>query len=280
MTTNTIYTAVSLTLSLNMDDFIVRALLAGSAVVMLAGLLGSILVWRRLAYLGDTLSHSSLLGVALGLLTGFSINIWMMMVCAIVALLLLYVQYNPRLSSDTLLTIIGQSALAIGTVALTFLPGVRVDLMAYLFGDILAVSHSDVLSAWGLTFAIFAIMYKLWRPLIALAVHEPLAQVEGVNVKAVSAAYMLLVAFTVAIAMKVVGVLLLTALLIIPAATARRFARTPEMMVGLAIVFGLIALAGGMFLSLQFDTPTGPSIVMLASLLFLVTQFVPSRATA
>jgi zinc transport system permease protein len=178
------------------------------------------------------------------------------------------------------LTIIGQSALAIGTVALTFLPGVRVDLMAYLFGDILAVSHSDVLTAWGLTFAIFALMYKLWRPLIALAVHEPLAQVEGINVKAVSAAYMLLVAFTVAIAMKVVGVLLLTALLIIPAATARRFARTPEGMVVLAIICGLIALIGGMFLSLQFDTPTGPSIVMLASLLFLVAQFVPSRTTA
>ena len=263
-----------------MDDFIVRALLAGSAVVLLAGLLGSILLWRRLAYLGDTLSHSSLLGVALGLLTGLPINVWMMVVCAIVALLLLYVQYNPRLSSDTLLTIIGQSALAIGTVALTFLPGVRVDLMAYLFGDILAVSHSDVLTAWGLTFAIFALMYKLWRPLIALAVHEPLAQVEGINVKAVSAAYMLLVAFTVAIAMKVVGVLLLTALLIIPAATARRFARTPEGMVVLAIICGLIALIGGMFLSLQFDTPTGPSIVMLASLLFLVAQFVPSRTTA
>jgi zinc transport system permease protein len=280
MIINTIYTAVLFTQSISMDDFIVRALLAGSAVVLLAGLLGSILLWRRLAYLGDTLSHSSLLGVSLGLLTGLPINVWMMVVCAIVALLLLYVQYNPRLSSDTLLTIIGQSALAIGTVALTFLPGVRVDLMAYLFGDILAVSHSDVLTAWGLTFAIFALMYKLWRPLIALAVHEPLAQVEGINVKAVSAAYMLLVAFTVAIAMKVVGVLLLTALLIIPAATARRFARTPEGMVVLAIICGLIALIGGMFLSLQFDTPTGPSIVMLASLLFLVAQFVPSRTTA
>jgi zinc transport system permease protein len=263
-----------------MDDFIVRALLAGSAVVLLAGLLGSILLWRRMAYLGDTLSHSSLLGVALGLLTGFSINVWMIAVCAVVALLLLYVQYNPRLSSDTLLTIIGQSTLAIGTVALTFLPGVRVDLMAYLFGDILAVSHSDVIIAWSLTIGIFILMHWLWRPLIALAVYEPLAQVEGINSKSISAVYMLLVALTVAIAMKVVGVLLLTALLIIPAATARRFASTPEIMAGLAMLCGLMALSGGMFLSLHFDTPTGPSIVMLASFLFLVTQFVPSRTAA
>lgn len=261
-----------------MDEFILRALFAGSAVVILAGLLGSILLWRRMAYLGDTLSHSSLLGVALGLLTGMSINAWMMVVCAIVALLLLYLQYNPRLSSDTLLTIIGQSALAIGTVALTFLPGVRVDLMAYLFGDILAVSRGDVLTAWILTLVILLMMRWLWRPLIALAVHEPLAQVEGVNLKLVSSAYMLLIAFTVAIAMKVVGVLLLTALLIIPAATARRFAKTPEGMVALAIVNGLIALGGGMLLSLQFDTPTGPSIVMLAASLFVLTQFVPSRS--
>lgn len=262
-----------------MDDFIWRALLAGLAVVLMSGLLGVFLLWRRMAYFGDTLSHSALLGVALGLMTGMSLNLWVMLVCIVVALLMLYVQHNPALGSDTLLSIIGHSALALGTVALTFLPNVRVDLMAYLFGDILAVTQLDIALTWGLAVLVVASMVWIWRPLLSLSVHAELAQVEGVRVWRVSAAYMLLIALMVAVAMKVVGVLLLTALLIIPAATARRFARTPEQMAVLAVVVGMLALLAGMGISLQLDTPTGPSIVVAASVLFLLVQFTPQHST-
>ncbi|EIJ35789.1 iron chelate uptake ABC transporter family permease subunit [Thiothrix nivea] len=260
-----------------MDDFILRALLAGMAVVLMGGVLGVFLLWRRMAYFGDTLSHSALLGVALGFLTGMSLNLWVMLVCVVVALLMLYVQRNPALGTDTLLGIIGHGALALGTVALAFLPDVRVDLMAYLFGDILAVTRLDVALTWGLAVLVLAVLGWLWRPLLSLSVHAELAQVEGVNVGWVSTAYMLLVALMVAVAMKVVGVLLLTALLIIPAATARRFAHTPEQMAVLAVVAGLLALLAGMGVSLQLDTPTGPSIVVSASLLFILVQALPQR---
>lgn len=262
-----------------MDDFIGRALLAGLAVVLMSGVLGVFLLWRRMAYFGDTLSHSALLGVAIGLMTGTSMNLWIMLVCALVALLMLYVQNNPALGSDTVLGIIGHSALALGTVALTFLPNVRVDLMAYLFGDILAVTAFDIALTWGLTVLVVGVMLWLWRPLLSLSVHAELAQVEGVKVWWVSATYMLLIALMVAVAMKVVGVLLLTALLIIPAATARRFARTPEQMVVFAVLLGVVALLLGMGLSLQMDTPTGPSIVVAASGLFLLSQVIPQRST-
>ncbi|MDD5393383.1 MAG: iron chelate uptake ABC transporter family permease subunit [Thiothrix sp.] len=258
-----------------MDDFVWRALLAGLAVVLMSGVLGVFLLWRRMAYFGDTLSHSALLGVALGLMTGMNTNLWVMLVCALVALLMLYVQHNPALGSDTLLGIIGHSALALGTVALTFLPNVRVDLMVYLFGDILAVTPLDIGLTWALAVVVVAVMVWLWRPLLALTVHAELAKVEGVRVWWVSAAYMLLIALMVTVAMKVVGVLLLTALLIIPAATARRFARTPEQMALLAVVVGALALLGGMGMSLQLDTPTGPSIVVMASTLFIVTHLIP-----
>jgi zinc transport system permease protein len=260
-----------------MDDFILRALLAGLALVLMTGLLGVFLLWRRMAYFGDTLSHSALLGVALGFLTGMNLNLWVLLVCVVVALLMLLLQHNPRLGSDTLLGIIGHSALALGTVALTFLPGVRVDLMAYLFGDILAVSREDVWFAWGLALVVLGVMWWIWRPLLALTVHEALAQVEGVNVWFVSGAYMLAVALAVAVAMKIIGVLLLTALLIIPAATARQFARTPEQMALLAVVFGALALLGGMGASLYLDTPAGPSIVVTASLVFVLVQWLPVR---
>ncbi len=192
---------------------------------------------------------------------------------------MLYVQHNPALGSDTLLSIIGHSALALGTVALTFLPNVRVDLMAYLFGDILAVTRLDIALTWGLAVLVVGVMLLIWRQLLSLSVHAELAQVEGVKVWRVSAAYMLLIALMVAVAMKVVGVLLLTALLIIPAATARRFARTPEQMAVLAVVVGVVALLAGMGISLQLDTPTGPSIVVAASVLFILVQFTPQRST-
>lgn len=260
-----------------MDDFITRALLAGLAVVLMSGLLGVFLLWRRMAYFGDTLSHSALLGVALGLMTGMSLNLWVIVVCVVVALLMLYVQHNPALGSDTLLSIIGHSALALGTVALTFLPNVRIDLMAYLFGDILAVTHADVVLTGSLALVVIGVMTWIWRPLLSLSVHAELAQVEGVKVWQISAAYMVLIALMVAVAMKVVGVLLLTALLIIPAATARRLARTPEQMALFAVVVGVCALLAGMGLSLQWDTPTGPSIVVSASILFLLVQLMPQR---
>jgi zinc transport system permease protein len=262
-----------------MDDFVWRALLAGVAVVLMSGVLGVFLLWRRMAYFGDTLSHSALLGVALGLMTGMSLNVWIMLVCAVVALLMLYVQHNPALGSDTLLGIIGHSALATGTVALTFLPEVRVDLMAYLFGDILAVSMTDIVLTWVLAGVVVGVMAWIWRPLLSLSVHAELAQVEGVNTWRISAVYMLLVALMVAVAMKVVGVLLLTSLLIIPAATARRFASTPERMAVLAVLAGALAVLGGMSLSLQLDTPTGPSIVVAASGLFLLVQLVRPSGT-
>lgn len=262
-----------------MDDFLWRALLAGLAVVIMAGLLGVFLLWRRMAYFGDTLAHSALLGVALGFITGMNLHLWVVLVCVSVALLMLYVQHNPTLGSDTLLNILGHSALALGTVALTFLPNVRVDLLAYLFGDILAVSTADVLLTWGLTAVVALVMLWLWRPLLALSVHAELARVEGIPHGWVSAAYMLMIALMVAVAMKIVGVLLLTALLIIPAATARRWARTPEQMAGFAVLFGALSLGLGVFASWQWDTPTGPSIVLAASGLFLLAQLFKPTST-
>jgi zinc transport system permease protein len=150
--------------------------------------------------------------------------------------------------------------------------------MAYLFGDILAVTRFDIALTWSMAVIVAVIMVWIWRPLLSLSVHAELAQVEGVKVWRISAIYMLLVALMVAVAMKVVGVLLLTALLIIPAATARRFAKTPEQMAVFAVVVGGLALLAGMGLSLQLDTPTGPSIVVAASALFLLVQLVPQRS--
>jgi zinc transport system permease protein len=251
-----------------MDDFIWRALLAGLGVALAAGPLGSFIVWRRMAYFGDTLAHSALLGVALGFLLGIEANIGVVAVCAGLAVLLVALQQQRHLATDTLLGIMSHGALSLGLVAVSFLETLRVDLMAYLFGDILAVSSRDIAWIWGGGILALALLAVLWRPLLAMTVHEELARVEGVNVTATRLGFMLLVALVIAAAMKIVGVLLITSLLILPAAAARPLARSPEAMAIIAAGAGMAAVAGGLAASLAWDTPTGASIVLASCLLF------------
>jgi zinc transport system permease protein len=254
-----------------MDDFVVRALVAGAGVALVAGPLGCFVVWRRMAYFGATLAHSALLGVALGLLLGFSVNAGIVVVCLALALALVALEHDRRFASDTLLGILAHGALALGLVAVAFLGTVRIDLMSYLFGDILAVTPADVAWIWGGGAACLVALAFIWRPLLSITVQEDLARVEGVPVARVRLVFMLVIALVIALAMKVVGVLLIVSLQIIPAAAARRFARTPEQMAAIAALVGALAVAGGLGASLRLDTPAGPSIVVAATALFFLS---------
>ncbi|MCB1769555.1 MAG: metal ABC transporter permease, partial [Candidatus Competibacteraceae bacterium] len=221
-----------------MDDFLIRALLGGLGVALAAGPLGAFIVWRRMAYFGDTLAHSGLLGVMLGIVLNVNPEVGVVATCLTVALALVLLQRQRWLAADTLLGILAHTSLSLGLVTLAFLETVRVDLVGYLFGDILAISPNDLYWIWGGVLLALAALVWLWRPLLAATVHEELAQVEGVPVFAVRLAFMLLIAIVIATAMKVVGILLITSLLIIPAAAARRFARSPEGMALLASGLG------------------------------------------
>ncbi|MGB0626145.1 MAG: metal ABC transporter permease [Alphaproteobacteria bacterium] len=253
-----------------LDDFFVRAIVAGVGVALVAGPLGCFIVWRRLAYFGDTLSHSALLGVALALILQVNITAAVFAVSALVALLLLGLQRRASLSSDSLLGLLAHSSLALGLVALAFLPSVRVDLMGFLFGDILAVSIPDLAVIYLGGAAVALVLAFVWRPLFAATVNYELAEAEGMRPDRANVIFMLLMATVIAISMKIVGVLLITALLIIPAATARRMARGPEAMALIAAVLGVVSVVAGLFGSLEWDTPSGPSIVVAALILFLL----------
>ena len=256
------------------DDFFSRAIIGGIGVAMVAGPLGCFVIWRRLAYFGDTLSHSALLGIALALLLEMNITISVFAVSVAVSLMLLSLQKRAKLSSDALLGLLAHSVLAIGLVVLAFMTWVRVDLMGFLFGDILSITIFDLALIYGGGAIVVALLIKIWRPLFAATVSHELAMAEGIKTDVVNLIFMVLMAGVIAVAMKIVGVLLITALLIVPAATARRFSNSPEHMAMIAIAVGVASVWLGLRGSLEFDTPAGPSIVV-AALLCFVTSLIP-----
>ncbi|MFI4954651.1 MAG: metal ABC transporter permease [Gammaproteobacteria bacterium] len=258
-----------------MDNFLLYALLGGLGVVIIAGPLGSVVVWKRMAYFGDTLAHAALLGVSLGVLFSWSLQISIIGVCLVLALLLSRVQRQTSLASDTWLGILAHSTLALGLVVMTYLQGVRVDLLGYLFGDILALTINDLLWIYLGGAVVLGVLWRIWKPLIAWVVDEELAKVEGVPVEKIRTLLMVLMALVIAVAMKIVGILLITSLMIIPAATARHFARTPEMMAVLAAVTGAIAVFLGLAVSFWLDIPAGPAVVVSAAGLFAASMLIP-----
>ncbi|MBI4183460.1 MAG: metal ABC transporter permease [Proteobacteria bacterium] len=258
-----------------MDDFILRALVAGLGFASVAGPLGCFVVWRRMAYFGSALAHGAILGVALGFLFELSLYAGVLFVCVTLALALVALERQRGLTSDTLLGLLAHGALAFGLIAVSFLETVRVDLMAYLFGDILAVTIADIVWIYAGGALVLALLALLWRGLLAATVDADLARVEGVPVDRVRLLFLLMIAVVIAVSMKIVGVLLVVSLLIIPAATARRFSATPEQMAALASVAGALAVGLGLWASLRFDVPAGPAIVAAATGLFFLSLPVP-----
>ena len=261
-----------------LDDFFTRAVIGGIGVALVAGPLGCFIIWRRLAYFGDTLSHSALLGVALALLFEVNITFAVFGISVIVSLLLMLLQRRASLSSDALLGLLSHSALAVGLVVLAFMSWVRVDLMGFLFGDILAVTPFDLAIIWGGGVVVLAVLVRIWQPLFAATVNYELATAEGAQPDLANIVFMILMAAVIAVSMKVVGVLLITALLIIPAATARRVSASPEQMAVIAAIVGVGSVWLGLLGSLEWDTPAGPSIVVAALSCFVISVLpVPQR---
>lgn len=256
-----------------MIEFLLPAIFAGLGIAIIAGPLGSFVVWRRMAYFGDTLAHASLLGLALGVLLDINIYLALLVCCLAIALILVTLQKRQLVGTDTLLGILAHSALSLGLVSISFLDDVRIDLMSYLFGDLLSVSPSDIYFIYLGVIVISVILYYFWQPLLSTTVSEELAAVEGTNVDLMRLILMLLIGTVIAVGMKFVGALIITSLLIIPSATARKFSSTPEQMVFLSSLIGCVSVLLGIALSWHYDTPAGPSVVVSAAALFMLSQF-------
>ena len=255
------------------DDFFIRALVAGIGVALVTGPLGCFVIWRRLSYFGDTLAHSALLGVTLAFTMEFNIALSVFIISSLIALILIQLQKKTNLPGDALLGLLAHSSLAIGLVVIGFLTFIRFDIMGLLFGDILAVSVDDLLIIWIGGALILLTLKFIWKPLFASTVNYELAEAEGLNPDRAKAIFTILMAAIIAISIKMVGLLLITGMLIIPAAMARNLSSSPQSMVIYSIIGGLLSVIIGLFTSLEFNTSSGPSIITAALLLFILSLF-------
>ena len=258
------------------DDFFVRALVAGIGVAIVTGPLGCFVIWRRLAYFGDTLSHSALLGVTLAFSFSVNISLSVFFVSGIIALLLLSLQKRTKLPGDALLGLLAHSSIAVGLVLIGFLTFIRFDIMGLLFGDILSVTANDILIIWCGGSLILIILYFIWSSLFAATVNYDLAAAEGMNPDRSNVVFTLLLAGVIAISIKMIGVLLITGLLLIPPALARNLSNNPALMVFLSIIGGVVSVVLGLFSSLEFNTASGPTIIVVALILFILSMLVPN----
>lgn len=248
------------------EPFLVRALVAGLGLAIVAAPLGCFVVWQRMAYFGETVAQASLIGVALGLALQLDITIGVLVIAVVIAFLLLWFGQLEIVGLDSILGLLHHAALAAGVIATSMIKGPPVDLIGFLFGDVFAITSGDI--AWILAggAVVLAVVAWLWQPLLRLAVHEDLAAAEGVDRKRIRMIFTVLLAVTIAVAMKIVGILLVMAFLVVPAVAARPLARTPERMVVLTALIAGASVVGGLWLSSSVDTPGGPSIVIVMAL--------------
>jgi zinc transport system permease protein len=262
------------------DDFFTRALIAGIGIAIVTSPLGCLVIWRRLSYFGDTLSHSALLGVTLAYAFSINISLSVFIISGTVALLLLNLQKRTKLAADSLLGLLAHSTLAIGLVLIGFLSSIRFDLMGLLFGDILAVTVEDIFIIWFGGLIILVILFYIWKSIFAATVNYDLAAAEGMKPDVSNFIFTILLAGVIAISIKMIGALLITGLLLIPAATARSISGNPFQMVILSILVGIAAVVIGLFSSLELNTASGPSIIVAALVLFILSLISFKRSGA
>jgi len=258
---------------LNELNFVWRSLIAGVAIGIVAGPIGVFLIWRRMSFLGETIAHASMLGISISLLLDINFYFGLFFVAILVAFLLNYLSLNKELAPDAILALLAHSSLALGILVI---PTSQLNIMEFLFGDILAVSGTDIAMIVSVSASCCLALKVIWPDLILLTINEDLATAENVPVGTTKLIYLFCVALVFAVAIKVIGILLITSMLVIPALAARSFAKDSESMVWCSSLMATLSVFGGVGISCVWDLSTGPAIVVFCALLFLLSQLLKS----
>ncbi len=262
-------TAVANLLDLVSFPFMQRAIAGGVLMGMLGGFLGTFVILRQLSFFSHAVGHSALVGVVLGVLLQVDPNWTLLPFTLLFGLSSLYLIERTKLPSDSVFSIAVSGALAIGIILTSFIPGYRGNLMAVLFGDILAIGNIDILLILLLLGVSCAFLFSTWRQQILLTLSPELAQIQGVSVNLYRYLFVVLLSLTVALSIKAVGILLINAFLVIPAATAKLISHHFAIFMAISVILGATSSLVGMLGSGFFNIASGPSIVLVQFLVFL-----------
>ncbi len=254
-----------------LDKFLIYSIFTGIAIAASLCPLGCVVLWRRMPYFGDAISHSAVLGIVLGLMLNIDTTIGIMFVSILFSFLLISMK---DLVSNVMVVIISYSFLALGLFLLPFLvENTQVDIFSYLFGDILLVGMHEIVVILISSILVLCWLYFRWQKLLILAINKEMAYVDGINTRKIDLEFFLVTAFMIAISIKIVGVMLIAAMLVVPAAAARNISRSPSGMLLKSIMFGGVSVSLGIYASYIMDSPSGPSIVLASVVLFGFSAF-------
>ena len=254
-------------------EFIQNALIAGVLVSMASGIIGSLIVVNRMVFLAGGIAHTAYGGIGLAVFFGFPIFLGASIFAVFAALIIAFITFNHRSRMDTFIGLMWAVGMALGVLLIDLTPGYNIDLMSYLFGSILAVSHDDLYYMGGLLFIIVFIMTFWYRDILAVSYDSQYASLRGINVKFFYTLILILSALTVVVAIKVVGLILVIALLTIPVYIAEKLSNTLSIMMVLSGLFSSIFTIVGLYISYTYNIASGAAIILISALslfLFLI----------
>jgi zinc transport system permease protein len=257
--------------------FMQKALLVGIVVSLISGFVSAFVVLRKMSFIGAGISHAAFGGVAIGFFTGINPTVMAVIYSVAVALGIEFVTRKGRVSSDASIGIFFASSMALGIVLISLSREYTVDLFGYLFGNILAITKGEVLLSILVGALVIGSIVLFLKEIFITTYNEEIARVSGISVRAVNILFLLLLSVSIVISMKIVGIILISALLVIPGATAQLFAKNLYFMIGVSCGVAVISTILGLVLSYQFDVAPGGSIVLTATAIFLAALFLKRR---
>ena len=260
-----------------MDNFILLAIISGIGIAFITGLLGCFVVWKKMAYFGESLGHSAVLGIGIGLLLGIGDNIAVLLVIITFSLIVTYLQNKEAFSNDLILAVLAHGLLSIGIILISINPDPNFNLHSFLFGDILTVSLNEIFLIFLSAIFIYLIILTNWKALLITIISKDLAKSQNINNFKIELLFTFTMALAVAISIKIIGALLITSMLIIPSSCAKQLVNNPKNMVIISIIISILSILIGILCSYYFDIPSGPAIILTSFSAFFIINLLKSK---
>ncbi|MFT7086926.1 MAG: zinc transport system permease protein [Rickettsiales bacterium] len=262
------------------EPLFIKALIAGIGVAIALAPIGVFVLWKKMAYFSDAISHSAIFGLAIATIIAVS-PMYGIVLCAVIFCFLMFIIGKQNLYSiDSIIGITSATLLSIGMILLAFFPS-EIELEEYLFGDLLNLENYQITIIYAAA-ALVVLAISLWfKKLLLSTINPDLAKISGIKTENLELKFLLLTAIIVACLVKIVGIFLITSMMILPAAIGRNFSKTPTHMIFLSLAFAIFSIVGGLFFAVFFNLPSSPAIIGFSALILILSilskKFLPNQ---